>query len=30
MLLPGISRYKINPRLMYPPRDPSHISTLRG
>jgi hypothetical protein len=30
VLLPGISGYKINSRLMYPPRDSSHIRTLRG
>jgi len=30
MLLPGISRHKINSRLMYPSRDPTHIRTLRG
>jgi hypothetical protein len=30
MLLPGISCDKVNSSLMYPPRNPSHIRTLRG
>jgi hypothetical protein len=30
MLLPGIGRYKINARLMNPPRDSSHTRTLWG
>jgi hypothetical protein len=30
MLLPGIGRHKVNARLMNPPRDPSHMRTLRG
>ncbi len=30
MLLPGIGRHKIDACLPNPPRDPSHIRTLRG